>query len=217
MDRLTRRLLSTTVQRDSHWLDLGCGLRPFESSFLDAHYTAIDVEDSGRSAELKKPDCYFDGQTIPYSDGSFDGILCTQVLEHVENPDALLPECNRVLKDKGHFVVSVPFAFREHEQPNDFRRFTSYGLQRALSNNGFEQQSCFKCLSASETVATLFSVYLNNNVAARSRFLVVAVGALVTTPLLLFSSFLSSVLPDNGDLYCTLIVSAVKRSEATRQ
>lgn len=210
MDAATRKILSTSVKTNSHWLDVGCGLKPFASSFDHANYTGIDVAVSGRSGDLKKPDKFFDGINIPYEHNIFDGILCTQVLEHVESLDLLLAECNRVLRTGGCFVVSVPFAYREHEQPHDFRRFTSYGLTLALSRNGFKVESCLKCLSAIETIATLFNVYVNNNIGSRNRLLYVATSCLIIMPVSILSKLLSKVLPDNKDLYCTLVMTSVK-------
>lgn len=215
MDAETRNILSACVKDNSHWLDVGCGLKPFVSGFDHAHYTGIDVEVSGRPVELKKPDKFFDGINIPYEDCMFDGILCTQVLEHVENMDLLLAECNRVLKVGGCFVVSVPFVYKEHEQPHDFRRFTSYGLVLALSRNGFKVESCLKCLSAIETIATLFSVYVNNNIGSRNKLFLVMTGCLVTVPVLLLSNLLSKILPDNRDLFCVLLTCSVKTEDLT--
>ena len=212
MDEITRNLLSSSVESGACWLDVGCGLKPFASSFDHATYTGIDVEVSGRSDELKSPDKFFDGINIPYGDNMFDGILSTQVLEHVENLDLLLAECDRVLKSGGCFIVSVPFVYKEHEQPHDFRRFTSYGLDRALSLNGFKTESCFKCLSSIETIATLFSVYINNNIGSRNKISLLVTGFMITMPLLGLSNLLSKILPDNGDLYCVLIVKSFKKT-----
>src|SRR5690348_3893716 len=39
---------------------------------------------------------------IPKSDGYFDTIICIAVLEHVENPEDVLPEFFRVIKAGGH-------------------------------------------------------------------------------------------------------------------
>ena len=215
MATLTRNILKSSVKNNSHWLDLGCGLKPFAPSFNHAYYTGIDVEVSGRSDQLKKPDKYFNGINIPYEDNTFDGILCTQVLEHAENLDLLLAESNRVLKADGVLVVSVPFAFREHEQPYDFRRFTSYGLMLVLSHNGFKMGSCLKCLSAIETIATLFSVYMSNNIGSRNKYLYVLTGGLVTLPVLVLSCLLSKILPDNRDLFCCLVACSVKVNNLT--
>jgi SAM-dependent methyltransferase len=210
MAAMTREILVTAVTSNSRWLDVGCGLRPFAASFSHASYTGIDVEVSGRSGDLKRPDKIFDGVHIPYEDGAFDGILCTQVLEHVADVERLLAECNRVLRPNGLFVVSVPFVFREHEQPHDFRRFTSHGLNLLLARSGFSVTRSAKCLSAIETVATLLCVYVHNNLGSRGRFLNVLVGCLITAPALVLAELLSRILPDSRDLYCTLVTASLK-------
>ena len=211
MDALTRGLLATQVLPGTQWLDIGCGLQPFLSSFKNAHYTGLDIEVSGRGIALKTPDKFFNGVNIPFEDNSFDGILCTQVLEHAEHVDLLVAECYRVLKKSGVFIVSVPFVFREHEQPYDFRRFTSYGLMHLLDRHGFSVISSHKCLSAIETISTLFNVYVNNNIGSRSRLLYFLTGTLLILPSSIFSALLSKILPDNGHLFCTLVVAATPK------
>jgi len=208
----TRKILTMRVEENSLWLDVGCGLKPYASSFDHAHYTGIDIEVSGRSSDLKVPDLYFNGANIPYEDAKFDGILCTQVLEHVEDIDLLLAECNRVLKIGGAFVVSVPFTYREHEEPYDFRRFTSFGLVLILKRNGFHVSQSLKCLSAIETIATMLCVYISNIIGGKNKFLIVFSGLFFIFPLLFLSKYLSKILPDNNDLFCALIADAVKMS-----
>lgn len=124
MDAATRKILATTVKANSRWLDVGCGLKPFTSSFDHAYYTGIDIEVSGRSDDMKVPDKFFDGINIPYDDNMFDGVLCTQVLEHVENLDLLLAECNRVIKVGGGALLSRSHFYTE----NMSNRMTLDGL-----------------------------------------------------------------------------------------
>lgn len=45
---------------------------------------------------------------IPKPDLHYDAVLCTQVLEHVENPLNVLSEFNRVLRHGGKLLVTVP-------------------------------------------------------------------------------------------------------------
>ena len=216
MNAATRSILGGSVKANTIWLDVGCGLKPFFSSFNHAHYAGIDIEISGRASAMKVPDKYFDGVNIPYEDNMFDGVLCTQVLEHVESLDSLLSECNRVIKPGGSFIISVPFIYREHEQPYDFRRFTSYGLVLAMNRNGFQVSSMLKLLSAIETIATLFAVYVSNNIASKNKFIYLLTGIFLIFPTLIFSKFLAKILPDNRDLFCVLISSAVKISHLKR-
>jgi SAM-dependent methyltransferase len=111
-------------------LDVGCGEMPFRG-FLpaEASYTGIDVPaavDFGmrRHTEI----IAFDGRHIPFPDEAFDHVLCTEVLEHAAEPDALVAEIWRVLRPGGTLVATVPFSARVHHAPHDFHRFTRYRL-----------------------------------------------------------------------------------------
>ena len=65
---------------------------------------------------------------MPVDNDSFDYILCTQVLEHLELPLESLTEMNRVLKKGSKIFISVPFHHNEHQTPHDYFRYTSHGL-----------------------------------------------------------------------------------------
>ena len=210
VDTLTIEILKQRVEKNSKWLDVGCGMKPFQMCFDAANYVGIDIEVSGRPETMKCADKYFDGINIPYGDAEFDGILCTHVWEHAEELGSLLDECDRVIKKGGVFVVSVPFLFREHEQPFDFRRFTSYGVKKVFEDRGFVVEQSVKCLSSIETIATIFCVYINNNISSKSRFLHVILGLSVVLPSLLISKGLGKLLPDNRDVFCVALAVGKK-------
>lgn len=54
-----------------------------------------------------------DATNLPFADHSFDKIICSEVLEHIENYQAVLKEAHRVLKPKGILAISVPRAWPE--------------------------------------------------------------------------------------------------------
>lgn len=54
-----------------------------------------------------------DGARLPFADGSFDRIICSEVLEHVRDVEQVLGEMKRVLKPDGLLAVSVPSWFPE--------------------------------------------------------------------------------------------------------
>ena len=119
-------------------LDVGCGDKTYMKFVGDNEYIGIDVEVSGRADSKKLPDIIFNGQDIPLKDNSVDIILFLEVLEHVTKPDDLMIEIDRVLKDSGTLILSVPFIWPLHEEPYDFRRFTHHGIQAFARKFGFE-------------------------------------------------------------------------------
>jgi len=46
--------------------------------------------------------------TLPFGDESFDAVVCSEVLEHLENPYHLARECARILRDGGTLVITTP-------------------------------------------------------------------------------------------------------------
>jgi len=95
-------------------------------------------------------------ESIPFRNATFDTVLCTEVLEHVENPDAMLEETHRVLRDDGHVIVSVPFMYPLHEQPKDYRRYSYFGLIALLEKHGFQPVSVRAKGGAITTMVVLF-------------------------------------------------------------
>ena len=120
--------------------DIGCGAKPYQR-FLPgaARYCGIDlpVERSANKLE-KRADVYADLRRLPIADDCFDIVLCTQVLEHVPEPELVLGEAHRILRTGGLAVVTVPFLAAEHEVPHDYFRFTTFGITELLERCGFQ-------------------------------------------------------------------------------
>lgn len=116
-------------------LDVGCGEMPFRFALSQrVKYTGIDVEAAIAFGMAGDGSIHiFDGRTIPFPDNHFDHILCTEVLEHAEEPDILMTEMHRVLKPGGDLILTVPFSARVHHAPYDFHRFTTYRLANMLT------------------------------------------------------------------------------------
>jgi SAM-dependent methyltransferase len=78
---------------------------------------------------------------LPFQDRTLDGAICVEVLEHVLDDAAVLAEVARVLKPGARLIVTVPFMFRYHPDPADFRRYTPSGLRALLERHGFDVES----------------------------------------------------------------------------
>ena len=88
------------------------------------------------------PDVRCHAGNVPLLDDSFNCVLMTELLEHVPDPEKVLLEANRVLKQEGHCLISVPFLIGVHPDPNDYQRFTADKLERLLFGAGFRMIEC---------------------------------------------------------------------------
>jgi SAM-dependent methyltransferase len=122
------------VVQGGRLLDYGCADTPYRSSFADGvEYVAADLAGNPHATlELNA-----DG-TVPAPDKSFDAVLSTQVLEHVDDPSLYLAEAQRVLRPGGRMLLSTHGIFVYHPDPDDYWRWTRAGLQRVVREAGFE-------------------------------------------------------------------------------
>jgi len=139
-DRLREEFISDSFKkfgRRSKLLDLGCGIKPFQTLYAGFSETSvgIDVEHSPHGTSMA--DRIYDGKKIPFDDNTFDYVLCTEVLEHVPDPKEFLMEIRRVMKPGAVLIMTIPFMVPLHEEPYDFYRYTKYGLKHMLDGAGF--------------------------------------------------------------------------------
>ncbi len=85
---------------------------------------------------------------------SFDVVLCFSVLEHTKYPVKIVENIFRILKKGGKVLVSVPFIMSLHDTPNDYWRFTRYGLLELFK--GFELIEIKDSMNSLETIGYLY-------------------------------------------------------------
>jgi len=113
---------------DARILDLGCGARPYEPLFAPRASTYVGVDGrAGPGVDVVAP-----ADAVPLPDASFDCVLCSQVLEHVPRPEAVIREVHRLLVPGGTALVSTHGVARYHPNPDDLWRWTHAGFQRLL-------------------------------------------------------------------------------------
>lgn len=122
---LHRDLRELLAQSGGNVLDLGCGTKPYRH-WLGPQlrsYVGADISPLPGVDVVLTP-----GDPLPFAEASFDTVLCTQVLEHVANAEAVLGEIARVLRPGGTLIVSVPFIYHLHGAPHDHRRLSEFGV-----------------------------------------------------------------------------------------
>tara|TARA_A100001388_G_scaffold200591_1_gene151762 strand:- start:8325 stop:9272 length:948 start_codon:yes stop_codon:yes gene_type:complete len=72
-------------------------------------------------------DVVSDAHYLPFEDNSFDGVWIQAVLEHVVEPNIVISEIHRILKNSGIVYAETPFMQQVHEGAHDFTRFTETG------------------------------------------------------------------------------------------
>lgn len=117
--------------------DLGSGFSPYKKHFKAARYLCLDFLIPQNIGSRNGPDMIGDLLNLPLASASADAVLCTQVLEHVYDPRRAMAEISRVLKPGGRLILSVPFFYPMHDEPNDYFRFSKHGLFSLLVNSGF--------------------------------------------------------------------------------
>ena len=76
-----------------------------------------------------RPTIYADVTRVPLPSLHVDCVICTEVLEHLPNPQACVDEIHRLLRNEGLVFASTPFFYPVHANPYDFQRFTEDGLR----------------------------------------------------------------------------------------
>ncbi len=71
---------------------------------------------------------------------SINIVNAMELFEHVEKIDHGISECYRVLKKEGKFMLSVPFLYQIHADPNDYQRWTNTKWKGKLKKQGFKIQ-----------------------------------------------------------------------------
>jgi SAM-dependent methyltransferase len=147
------------IAAGSRILDAGAGAGRYRSLFHHCEYRAQDFgQEPGTLGKYTKLDYQSDITNIPVPDGSFDVILCTEVLEHVPEPIKAIGEFSRILKTGGRLLLTAPLGSFLHQEPfhyyGDIRLtgMISFCLKPVFGWNGSKRTAVFFCFFGQEAV-----------------------------------------------------------------
>lgn len=115
--RFLEPMLDRDVRQGSRWLDAGCGSGVLSRCLRARGATVVAIDAS--EAMIARAREASDAHGIDYrlvgsierldeTDESFDGVLCSSVLEYVGDPLATVREFHRVLRPGGTLLLTVP-------------------------------------------------------------------------------------------------------------
>jgi SAM-dependent methyltransferase len=115
-------------------LEIGCGRRHYVGYCGAVEYVGVDID--------MRPDVFASATHLPFREGSFDGVVMMDVLEHVDDVGSAVGELWRVLNRGGRLLIIAPntvgfglydsFADKTHRH-----HFSWWGLSKILRKNRF--------------------------------------------------------------------------------
>lgn len=140
-------------------LDVGCGIKPYEKLYSPYVEQYIGLEYSPESGYRgNKADFCADAAELPLADESVDTILCTEVMEHVPNPEKTIAEFARVLRRGGTIIVTAPFVYPIHDK-YDFFRYSPDGIATIMKRHHLTVEEVKPLSGTATTLAAMINFY----------------------------------------------------------
>ena len=148
-------------------LEVGSGISPLVADtgnivYSDISFEAISILKQNRAAGHY---VVADGMQLPFKANSFSHIICSEVLEHIENDRQMIAEIFRTLKKpQGNLIVTVPhrkryFAYDDHYVKH-YRRYEIIEIKERLQSVGLRPILIQKVLGPLEKITMLPVVFL---------------------------------------------------------
>jgi SAM-dependent methyltransferase len=193
-------------------LDFGCGSKPYKYLFKNIEqYIGLDMINEGHLHSKENIDIFYDGKTIPFDDNYFDAVFSSEVFEHIFNPDEILKEISRVLKSNAKGLFTIPFVWNEHEVPNDYARYTSFGIKYLFEKNGFEILKYEKSSHFFAVIVQLFILYFRNLIYVKNKYVNILLNILFISPFMILGLIIISFMPKRKSLYFNNIILVRKK------
>jgi SAM-dependent methyltransferase len=164
--------LAATLAAGRDVLEVGCGaglglgwLARQARRVTGGDFTASSVALARRHYNGRVPLLRLDAATLPFRDGSFDGIILFETLYYLKRPEEFLDECARVLRRDGLLLIGTvnPESRGFHPSPFAHRYFSARDLVGLLSAAGFNPEICGGFLEATTSTRGRVLEYLKRS------------------------------------------------------
>ncbi len=143
---ISQQLKKLGLKGNPKILNIGCGTGGMIPLF-EQYGQVTNVDVSGEAIAFCKKLGYkntikYNGHKLPFKSSSFDMVVATDVLEHIEDDSGALKEWARVLRPNGHLLITVPayqWLWSEHDESlHHHRRYTASQLHSKLNRQGYK-------------------------------------------------------------------------------
>jgi hypothetical protein len=108
-------------------------------------------------------------------------------------------------------LLSVPFVWDEHEQPYDFARYSSFGIEYLLKKHGFKVIKSVRTNADFGIIFQLINAYIYKVLLTKNVYINLLITILIMSPFTLLGIFFGVIFPKNKDLYLDQIIFARKK------
>lgn len=203
------------------FLDIGCGRQWYRGQIapLVEKYYGLDHPKFSKHYESNYPiELKADVVEIPLPDKTVDIAMMNTVLELLPDQVKALKEIRRVLKNKGFLVVSTVENYPAHGFPQNYYRWTKYGLTELFRRNNFQVRKMISFGNFWETQVIFQNVYLMNAIKSlifdKFFFILGIIVLLSLSPYMILSNIIACALGRcraTGDFAIGHIVVAVRK------
>ena len=182
--------------------DVGCGEQPWKNFIesLGAEYIGIDLQQNSQNTVHVLADiCH-----IALPDESFDIVLCTEVLEHIQDIKAALKELARLTKADGKMIITLPFFYPLHEEPYDYLRITPHQVLKLAEQLNLQVKELSTSGNELEAIATIWDNLWNRSLLNKpnlfKKILAVFLRVILNLPILCSSYIFQKYFPKKSYL-----------------
>jgi SAM-dependent methyltransferase len=124
-------------------LDVGCGIGEFLAHYqysigVDINHYVVDYcRKEGFSCSISE------SNKLPFQSNCFDGVLASNILEHLESAEQTAKDIYRILKPGGVFVITVPMKAGFRHDPTHRQMFTKIDLKNLANEHGFSVKETY--------------------------------------------------------------------------
>ena len=111
--RVKRIIASASAYKGKGVLEVGCGAGNILEKIPFGKLFGIDISDALlKRAQIRLSNKAYlllgNAEIMPFKDKTFDIAICSEVIEHTQNPGVLLENISNILKPEGKLIISIP-------------------------------------------------------------------------------------------------------------